>query len=64
LLRPSVAFACAQGLLIAGFDFRVASNDRWWCLECNPAPTFLPCEMETGQAIADALLESMVAARD
>jgi len=62
--HAAVAFAREQGLLIAGFDFRVSSDDRWWCLECNPAPTFLPYEMETGQAIADALFELMIAIRN
>lgn len=61
LVRRCAAFARAQGLLIAGFDFRVTDDDRWACLECNPAPTFLPYEMETGQSIADALLDLMVA---
>lgn len=64
VLQAAVAFAREQGLLIAGLDFRVSPSDRWWCLECNPAPTFLPYEMETGQAIADALLELMIAARN
>jgi hypothetical protein len=61
VVERCVEFATAQGLLLAGFDFRVDSSNRWWCLECNPAPTFLPYEMETGQAIADALLNLMMA---
>lgn len=60
LVRRCAAFARAQGLLIAGFDFRVSADGRWACLECNPAPTFLPYEMETGQPIADTLLDLMV----
>lgn len=60
----SVAARCVQfahrlGLMIAGFDFRVDSGGAWWCLECNPAPTFLPYELETGQPIADALLADL-----
>jgi hypothetical protein len=54
------AFARQQRLLIAGFDFRVTEDGQWWCLECNPAPTFLPYEMSTGQPIAAALLDAMV----
>lgn len=50
-------FAAAEGLLMAGFDFRVTDEGRWWCLECNPAPTFLPYEMATGQPICEALLQ-------
>lgn len=57
-----VGFARAQGLEIAGFDFRVARDGRWFCLEANPLPTFLPYELATGQPIADALLDSMAAA--
>ena len=51
-----VRFADQLGLMIAGFDFRVGPEGKWWCLECNPAPTFLPYERETGQPIADELL--------
>ncbi len=46
-----------EGLLIAGFDFRVTADGRWYCLECNPVPTFLPYEMATGQPIGDTLLD-------
>ncbi len=59
LVEKCLKFARDQGLLIAGFDFRVDGEGRWWCLECNPAPTFLPYEIETGQAIADTLLANM-----
>ena len=59
VVEKCLKFAHVQGLLLAGFDFRVDGEGHWWCLECNPAPTFLPYEMETGQAIADTLLASM-----
>lgn len=59
LVEKCLQFAVEEGLLLAGFDFRVDGDGRWWCLECNPAPTFLPYEMETGQAIADALIHTM-----
>ncbi|MCL4834083.1 MAG: ATP-grasp domain-containing protein [Caldilineaceae bacterium] len=49
-------FALADHLTIAGFDFRVTKDEKWYCLEVNPVPTFLPYEMETGQAIGNALL--------
>jgi hypothetical protein len=52
----SVAHARDEGLLIAGLDFRV-DDGRWWCLEMNPVPTFLPYEAGTGQAIGDALID-------
>jgi glutathione synthase/RimK-type ligase-like ATP-grasp enzyme len=50
-----------EGLLIGGLDFRVTKDGRWFCLELNPVPTFLPYEMSTGQPIGDALLDSLFA---
>jgi len=47
-----------EGLTIAGIDFRVTENERWYCLEMNPAPTFLPYEIITGQQIGNALLDA------
>lgn len=62
--RSSSAFACevarAEGLLVAGYDFRVTDDDCWYCLEMNPVPTFLPYEMETVQPIAEAILDQML----
>jgi glutathione synthase/RimK-type ligase-like ATP-grasp enzyme len=49
--------ARADGLLLAGLDFRVDSTDRWWCLEMNPVPTFLPYEAATGHCIGDAVVD-------
>ncbi len=54
----------AEGLLVAGFDFRVTPDGHWYCLEVNPVPTFLPYEMATGQRIADAILDRFEAARE
>jgi glutathione synthase/RimK-type ligase-like ATP-grasp enzyme len=51
-----VQVARREGLLIGGFDFRVTPEDEWFCLEVNPAPSFLPYEMATGQPIARELL--------
>ena len=47
-----------EKLVIGGFDFRVTEDNVWYCLEVNPVPTFLPYEMETGQMIGDAILDS------
>lgn len=52
-------FAAHEQMVIAGFDFKVAADGRWYCLEMNPVPTFLPYEMQTGQRIGDALLDAM-----
>jgi glutathione synthase/RimK-type ligase-like ATP-grasp enzyme len=53
----SVAHARDEGLLIAGLDFRTDDDGRWWCLEMNPVPTFLPYEAGAGQPIGDALID-------
>lgn len=50
-----------ENLLIAGFDFRVTADERWYCLEVNPVPTFLPYEMCGGQPIAATLVRHLVA---
>lgn len=49
--------ARAEGLLLAGFDFRVTAEDSWRCLEMNPVPSFLPYEMTSGVHIADAVVD-------
>jgi hypothetical protein len=59
---PAVAHRCLataaqEGLTLAGFDFRLDTDGRWWCLEMNPAPTFLPYEAATAQPIGDAILD-------
>jgi hypothetical protein len=50
----------SEGLIIAGFDFRVTEDDRWYCLEMNPVPTFLPYEMAASQPIADAVIDTLI----
>ena len=57
LAETCVAAAAADGLLLAGLDFRVDAAGMWWCLEMNPVPTFLPYEAATGHAIGDAVLD-------
>jgi hypothetical protein len=57
LTRRCSSIAAAEGLVIAGFDFRVAPDDTWYCLEMNPVPTFMPYEMATGQPIGAAVLD-------
>jgi hypothetical protein len=55
--KGCVQVAQAEGLLIAGFDFRVTHDQQWFCLEVNPVPSFLPYEIASGQPIAAALLD-------
>ena len=53
-----ISFAAREGLLLAGFDFRVdETTGAWSCLEMNPVPTFLPYEASTGQRIGDAVID-------
>lgn len=47
-----------EGLLLGGFDFRVRPTGEWFCLELNPMPSFVPYQWETGQPIAEALIQS------
>lgn len=52
--------AQAEGLHLAGIDFRLGRHGRWWCLEVNPVPTFLPYEAATAHPIGDAALDILV----
>lgn len=52
-----------EGLLLAGFDFRVGGDDEWFCLEANPMPSFIPYQWATGQPIAEALLQAFFVER-
>jgi glutathione synthase/RimK-type ligase-like ATP-grasp enzyme len=56
IAAASVTYVRDEGLLIAGLDFRLDTYGRWWCLEVNPVPTFLPYEAGAGQPIGDALI--------
>ena len=63
-VRPDIAALCCrfarnEDMMIAGFDFRVTSDDEWFCLEANPVPTFMPYELATGQPVAGALLDAL-----
>lgn len=35
-----VALARAFGLVVAGIDLRVTTDDKWFCFEVNPSPAF------------------------
>jgi glutathione synthase/RimK-type ligase-like ATP-grasp enzyme len=56
-----VRVADELGLHLAGFDFRVDADERWWCLEVNPMPSYIPYEWETGQPIAESVIEHFLA---
>lgn len=50
-----------EGLLLAGFDFRVCEQG-WFCLEVNPMPSFIPYQWATGQPIAETVLDAFARA--
>ncbi len=56
--------AVAEGLLLAGFDFRVDARGEWFSLEVNPMPSFIPYQWCTGQPIAEAVIEAFVTRRE
>lgn len=45
-----------QGLLFAGWDFKVDRDGRYWSLECNPMPGYSYYDRACGGAISDALV--------
>lgn len=45
-----------QGLLFAGWDFKVDSAGTYWCLECNPMPGYSHYDRVCDYAISDALV--------
>lgn len=64
-IPPEIASQCRRyaarhGLTLAGLDFRVDTSGRWWCLEMNPVPTFLPYEAATGHPIGHAILDHLL----
>jgi glutathione synthase/RimK-type ligase-like ATP-grasp enzyme len=58
IARRCVEVARQEELLLAGFDFRVDGRGRWWCLEVNPMPSFIPYQWATGQPIAESVLDA------
>jgi glutathione synthase/RimK-type ligase-like ATP-grasp enzyme len=44
------------GLAFAGWDFKIDSDDQYWCLEANPMPGYSPYDLRCDGAITRALL--------
>jgi hypothetical protein len=44
------------GLAFAGWDFKIDSDDQFWCLEVNPMPGYSPYDLRCDGAITRALL--------
>lgn len=57
LARRCCEAALAEGLILAGLDFRVTDDGMWYCLEMNPVPSFLPFEMCSGVPIGAAIVD-------
>jgi hypothetical protein len=56
-----VSATAAQGLAFAGWDFKVDSEGRYWCLECNPMPGYSFYDGYVDGMISDALLDYLTA---
>jgi RimK-like ATP-grasp domain len=44
------------GLAFAGWDFKIDSDEQYWCLEANPMPGYSPYDLRCDGAITRALL--------
>ena len=44
------------GLAFAGWDFKIDSDDRYWCLEANPMPGYSPYDSRCDGAITRQLI--------
>ena len=51
-----VAKTAEQGLVFAGWDFKVDRDGTYWCLECNPMPGYSFYDRVCEGAISDALI--------
>lgn len=54
-----VRFAAKSGVLLAGFDFKVDREGRWYCLEMNPTPAFESYDRLMDGIIARRIVEWM-----
>jgi hypothetical protein len=52
-----VELTAKQGLLFAGWDFKVDREGRYWCLECNPMPGYSHYDRVCDFRISDALIQ-------
>ncbi len=57
LARLLVAKTAEQGLVFAGWDFKVDRHGTYWCLECNPMPGYSFYDRVCEGAISDALIK-------
>ena len=52
-----LALSTALELPFCGIDLKHTPEDRWFCFEVNPSPAFSYYEAETGQPIAQAVVD-------
>ena len=57
LARLLVAKTAEQGLLFAGWDFKVDRDETYWCLESNPMPGYSFYDRVCQGAVSDALIK-------
>ena len=53
----------SAGLLFAGWDFKLDSQGRFWCLEANPMPGYDGYDMRAEGAISRSLVERLTSRR-
>ncbi|WP_258723645.1 ATP-grasp domain-containing protein [Cellulomonas sp. NS3] len=51
-----VQLTAEQGLLFAGWDFKVDRDGTYWCLECNPMPGYSHYDRVCDHRISDELI--------
>ena len=52
-----VALTRALGMEFTGIDLRMAADGEWYCFEVNPSPAYSYYQENTGQPIADVLVQ-------
>jgi glutathione synthase/RimK-type ligase-like ATP-grasp enzyme len=57
-----VAVTAALGLEVAGVDLKRTPDGRYYCFEVNPSPAFSFYQDQTGQPIAHAIAQHLLAA--
>jgi glutathione synthase/RimK-type ligase-like ATP-grasp enzyme len=63
LAETLVAATARLGLSFAGWDFKVDTDERYWCLEANPMPGYTMYDGWLDGAISDALIAHLTQRR-
>jgi ribosomal protein S6-L-glutamate ligase RimK-like protein len=51
-----IELTAKQGLLFAGWDFKMDPDESYWCLECNPMPGYSHYDRVCDYRISEALI--------